>query len=66
MDLGCLQRFVQTQRWQDRWQPAGQHGFARARRAYQYYIVAACGGNFQRAFNVFLAAYLAKIAVVIG
>jgi hypothetical protein len=28
--------------------------------------MAACGGNFQRAFNIFLAFYFAKIAVVIA
>ena len=65
VNLCRLQRLVQGQWRQDRWQPLGQHGFARTGRADKQRVVSASGGYFQCALHVFLAPDLGKIQVVV-
>jgi hypothetical protein len=61
VDFGGFQRFVQVEWGQDGGQAAGQHGFACARRTDEDDVVSTCCGQFQGAFDVFLAAHIAEV-----
>ena len=65
VNLGRLQRLLQRQRRQNGRQPFGQHGFAGARRADEQHVVAAGGGDFQRALDGFLAFDFGEIHLVV-
>ena len=54
MNHGDFQQFARGQRGQDRWQPRRQHGLARAGRAAHQQVVAASGGDFERALGALL------------
>ena len=61
VNLGGFQSLLEGQRRQDRGQPLGQHGLARAGRADHENVVAAGRGHFQRALGRLLAAHIAEI-----
>ena len=56
-----FQQFGGGERGKNRGQARGEHGFARAGRAVHQQVVAARGGNFQRAFGAFLPLDVSKI-----
>ena len=56
VDLGGFERFFEAQRRQDGRQALGEHGFAGAGRADHEDVVAAGGGDFERALGDVLAA----------
>ena len=65
VDLGGLEGFFETQRREDRGQALGEHGLAGAGRADHEDVVAAGGGDFERALGDVLAADVAEVGVVL-
>ena len=61
INFGGLQRLFTGHIRQNGGQAAGQHGLARAGRADQQYIVAAGGGDLQRALHVLLSHHVGKV-----
>ena len=61
VDLGRLQRFVEGERREDGGQALGQHRLARAGRADHENVVAAGGGDFERALGGLLAAHILEV-----
>jgi len=61
VDLGGLKGFFEGQRWQDGWEPFGEHRFAGAGGADEEDVVAAGGRDFERAFRGLLAFDLFEI-----
>ena len=61
VDLGGLERFFEAQRREDRRQALGQHGLAGAGRADHQDVVAAGGGDFERALGDVLAADVLEV-----
>ena len=64
VDHRGLERLGRLQRREDAGQAGGEHGFAAAGRADHQDVVAAGGGDLERAFGLFLAAHVAEIADV--
>ena len=62
MNRGALQRFIEGERREDRAEPSGQHRLAGAGRTRQQEVMAAGGGNFERATSQELTANIRKIA----
>ena len=65
VDFGRFERLVQGEGREDGGQAAREHGFAGAGRTDQDHVVAAGRGEFEGAFDVFLAAHVAEIHVVV-
>ena len=61
MNGGRLERFVKGERRQDAGQAPGQHALARTGRADEQQVVAAGGGNFDRASGERLAAHVCQV-----
>jgi hypothetical protein len=66
MHLGGLDRLLEGHRRQDCRQPLGQHRLARTRRPDHQDVVAARGGDLERALGLFLAAHFAEVDVVLA
>ncbi len=64
VDLGRLQRLLQRHRREDRGNPLGQHGLARARRADHQQVVPAGHGHLERALGVLLALDVGEVLLV--
>ena len=64
MNLRCLDRFLERERWNDGRDAFGQHRFTRAGRSDHEDIVTASYGHFDGAFDVALAFHVAEIHVV--
>ena len=65
VNLGGLERFGEGQIRQDRRQPFRQHRFAGAGRADEDDVVAAGGGDFERALDVLLSFDVVEVRVVV-
>jgi hypothetical protein len=65
VNLGGFERLVQGQRWQNRGEPFGEHGFSGAGRADQQRVVSARRRDFERAFDVLLAFDFGEVNVFI-
>ena len=65
MDLGRLERFIETHPGQNRGEPAGEHRFPRAGRAHHDEIVPPRRRDFERALGVRLSFDLGKVHVVL-
>ena len=61
VDLGGLERFLESQRRQDAGKALRQHALARARRPDHQHVVRARGRHFQRSLGHGLPAHVAKI-----
>ena len=61
VDLGDLERLLEARRRQDPRQPPRQHRLARARRADHQQVVAAGGGDLERALGVLLPAHVGQV-----
>src|SRR5581483_4977364 len=65
VNLGRLQSLFQSERWQNRGQAFGKHGFARARRTDQQNIMTSSGGDFQRALDRLLPFHFGEVHLLI-
>ena len=65
VDLGGLEGLGEGQVGENRRQPLGQHGLARAGRADQDDVVTAGGGDFEGAFDVLLAFDVVEVGIVL-
>ena len=61
VDLGDLERLLEAGRRQDSGQPPGEHGLARAGRPDHQQVVAAGGGDLERALGVLLPAHVGQV-----
>ena len=66
VNLGRGDRLLEREPRQDRRQPLGQHGLSRSRRADHQHVVAAGGGDFQRALGLRLAADVGEVGDLAG
>src|SRR5205814_2594544 len=64
VNLCCLNRFFERERWNDGRDAFGQHRFTRARRADHQDVVTTSDSYLDRSLHVSLAFYVAKIDVV--
>ena len=66
MDLGGFECFLQSERREDGGHALGEHRFAGAGRTDKQNVVTAGGGDFEGAFDGFLAFDVGEIKFVIG